>query len=229
MCDLATATFDKLEAPPLLLLLQSLGAAESLHAGEPTKVSHDQLAATNEESVAERIMKKFADGEIRMALRLLTTTDSVAALNQEVADIFKAKHSPTMQNEELPHPLDAGQHHLLVSGETVFDIIHDFPPGSAAGLDSVGHMHIRQLPAKNHRRIQAQAPWGSYQATQCRHFRQHQLVPLCHLEERRRCAPHRRRYNLPPPSLQASVQENGIGHVTTAALYSVRSGYKASM
>lgn len=134
--------------PHIIRILQYLapGAATS---PQTDGVTRGQLVVTIDEAIAKRVRQKCAGGDIRASLRLLSTFDSVAQPTQEVADCLKAKHLPAIQNEELRQQPDADPHLLQMSEKNILKAVHDFPPGSAIGLDDVRPMHFRQLLAQN--------------------------------------------------------------------------------
>ena len=79
----------------------------------------------------------------------MTTSDCVAAPSEEVTTALQAKHPPADQDEELPLPPDIDDTRLTVTEDDVLAAILAFPTGSAAGLDGVRPMHLRQLVSKN--------------------------------------------------------------------------------
>ena len=113
-----------------------------------TRNDSDAATVTNEEALSKRVQKKCADGDIRAALRLLTTSDSISLPTEEVIAALHAKHPPAAPDEVLPEPPDPDQHSLTVEEADVLAAIKATAPGSAAGLDGVRPMHLRHLVAK---------------------------------------------------------------------------------
>ena len=53
-------------------------------------------------TIAKRIIAKCSDGDIRAALRLLTTNDSVADKNEETIRALREKHPTSTNTGTLP-------------------------------------------------------------------------------------------------------------------------------
>lgn len=114
-----------------------------------TATRNNPGAATdaNVDTLSRRVQKKCADGDIRAALRLLTTSDSVITPCEEVVAALRAKHPPAAPDEDLPELRDLDQHRLSIVEADVMAAIKATAPGSAAGLDGLRPLHLRQLVA----------------------------------------------------------------------------------
>ncbi|MPC61313.1 hypothetical protein E2C01_055383 [Portunus trituberculatus] len=97
---------------------------------------------------SRRVQKKCADGDIRAALRLLTTSDTFISPSEQTADALHAKHPPAEADEEPPKIPDPDQHRLTITEFDVMAAIKSSAPGSAAGLDGLRPLHLLQLVAR---------------------------------------------------------------------------------
>ena len=98
------------------------------------------------DSIVRRIKGKCADGDIKAALRILTSTDEFVQPSTEVRDTLLRKHPPAPADENLPPAPDVSETPALtVSEDQVQSAIRTMPPGSAAGLDGMRPMHLKEL------------------------------------------------------------------------------------
>ena len=106
-------------------------------------VSH---GPSSDDALARRIKAKCADGDIRSALRLLTSNDSVAPPSEEVISVLRAKHPPPPADSSLdsfaPGQETVG---LVASEKDVHSAVFSMPPGSSSGLDGLRPAHLRDL------------------------------------------------------------------------------------
>ena len=155
--DLASAITDALEQRSPLAwwrllsftyssLLAKTADPPSSQSNEPRTTPGTALS-TSEDGLTRRVMKKCADGDIRAALRLLTTSDCIAPSSDEVIEALRAKHPPATPITNHPELPDPEQHRLTVEEDDVRAAIRATPPGSAAGLDGLRPLHLSQLVA----------------------------------------------------------------------------------
>ena len=98
------------------------------------------------DDVALRVRSKCADGDIKAALRALTSSDTFVGPSNEVVSTLRSKHPPIPPDESLPQPpQDTDTPPLQVSVRQVRMAIESMPPGSSAGLDGIRPIHLRQL------------------------------------------------------------------------------------
>ncbi|KAG0719460.1 hypothetical protein GWK47_007275 [Chionoecetes opilio] len=161
--------------------------------------------------------------DVRGALRLLTTPDTVAPPNAETVAELRTKHPPAPPGEDLAKlyidqptttPLD-------ITVEDVMAAIQSMPPGSSAGLDGIRPLHLASLPQK--KRGSRRAPThGLDRPVQSRHLgphprpRQKRILrrqPHSDPHETRRTEANRHRQFLPAPGQQTSSEahDNGAG------------------
>ena len=105
----------------------------------------------NADSLARLISSKCSDGDIRGALRLLTTPDTIAPPDAATIEELKGKHPQAPADEDLqPFLRDAAQANPLLFPEAeVLAAIQSMPRGSSAGLDGIRPLHLQQLTSKN--------------------------------------------------------------------------------
>ena len=108
------------------------------------------LQHAHNDVLASQVSSKCADGDIRGALRLLTTPDTFAQPDTETIEALKAKHPPAAADEDLqpflrdqnpPPPPEFSEAEVLAA-------IQSMPRGSAAGLDGIRPLHMQQLTTK---------------------------------------------------------------------------------
>ena len=105
-----------------------------------------QHQSTTGDALARRIHGKCADGDIRGALRILTSDDTVAELDADVIAALLEKHPAAPEDEQLPPPPSPSDPApLTVTPEEVEAAINTMPTGSSAGLDGIRPLHLRQL------------------------------------------------------------------------------------
>ena len=118
---------------------------------QQNKRTHD--ASTTEEGAAKdmarRVASKMADGDVRGALRIITSDDSFAHPTDEVIASIANKHPgpPSDIREPCPPATDAAA--LIATEGDVLRAIKSFPPSSSAGLDGIRPAHLRSLVARS--------------------------------------------------------------------------------
>ena len=98
--------------------------------------------------LGKRLRAKCADGDIRAALRLLTSEDTVAAQSEETIRALQAKHPPPPNDITLPEANQDIQP-LQVEPDDILAAVKAMPPGSGAGLDGVRPKHLQDMVAKD--------------------------------------------------------------------------------
>lgn len=106
-------------------------------------------AESTHDATARRVRGKCADGDIRAALRILTSDDTFAEPGEEVIAALRSKHPPAPDDENMPSPPSSGDPApLTVTAEQVEAAIVAMPTGSSGGLDGIRPIHLRQLVSR---------------------------------------------------------------------------------
>ena len=100
----------------------------------------------DEKSFVRRVQGKCADGDVKAALRIITSNEDFIQPSAEVRDALQQKHPPSPADEVLPPaPNNSDTPALEVTEVQVQSAIRTMPPGSAAGLDGMRPLHLKQL------------------------------------------------------------------------------------
>lgn len=111
-----------------------------------TKHRTEQPLSTTEGGIAHRIRGKCADGDVRAALRILTSNEDFARPSEEILSLLQQKHPPAPEDERIPSPpIVDDPDPISATEEQVLSAIKTMPPGSSAGLDGIRPLHLRQL------------------------------------------------------------------------------------
>lgn len=95
-------------------------------------------------SLSKRIEYKIADGDVKGAVKLLSSNDTLAPQNEATLASLQAKHPPATNNV-LPPPPDKNSEALVVTEQEVVVMIGNFPNGAAAGIDGLLPQHLKDL------------------------------------------------------------------------------------
>jgi hypothetical protein len=80
-------------------------------------------------SIYKTAENKISDGDIRGAIRLLSSSDVFAANNSDTFAHFEEKHPPPSRTLNLPDAPNENVDYLSVSEDKVFKAIMSFPNG----------------------------------------------------------------------------------------------------
>ena len=97
------------------------------------------------EAAAKRVSAKLEEGNIKGALQLLSSVDSVAPCTRVIYDSLKALH-PSSPPDCRPPPVPSGDPLRVMSSEVRY-AIRSFPNGSAGGPDGLRPQHLKDLLA----------------------------------------------------------------------------------
>ena len=101
------------------------------------------------DNLGRKISSKCADGDIKAALRLLTSEDIVIAPSEEVVQQLREKHSAAPQNEALPEHASVNPALApTVDSELAYSSLKSMSAGSSAGLDGIRPLHLQQLTSQ---------------------------------------------------------------------------------
>ena len=101
-----------------------------------------------DKAFARKTEAKLSDGDVRGAIRLTTSNDTIAPRTAETLLTLKSKHPPHPQPTNYP-TLDLIPLINEVTIEETRKAISSFPPGSAGGLDSLRPQILKDLISPN--------------------------------------------------------------------------------
>ena len=100
---------------------------------------------TKEEILKNRVDAKFAENDLRGAIRELSSDDTLAPDNTETLEKLKERHPTAPATISLPPAPDNDDVHIPVSSDSVKSAIFSFPAGSAGGPDGLKPGHLKHL------------------------------------------------------------------------------------
>ena len=89
----------------------------------------------------------MSDGDVRGAMKLLLSTDSLAIDDQKTYNLLKEKHPQPSRQLIFPNEPDETSITMTTTEKTVLKSICSFPNGSAAGIDGISPQHLKDLTA----------------------------------------------------------------------------------
>lgn len=99
----------------------------------------------SQQMISKKVEAKLSDGDIRGAIRLLCSDDTVAPYNQSTIDSLLDKHPPHPEPLNFPVMPDVDEHPAEATEEEILATISSFPPGSAGGLDGLRPQILKDL------------------------------------------------------------------------------------
>lgn len=100
---------------------------------------------TTEEILIERVEAKVADFDIRVAVRLLTSNDSLAISDNNTVQELKKKHPSPSRPLELPEEPDEKMEFYIANEQHVKKAINSFKHGSASGFDGLSPQFVKDI------------------------------------------------------------------------------------
>jgi hypothetical protein len=88
---------------------------------------------------------KVTDFDIRGAIKLLSSDDSLASFNEDVAEELTKKTSFTISRTFFPDPSKPGDISLIVNEQNVREDINSIPAGSSPGLDGMRPQYLKDV------------------------------------------------------------------------------------
>jgi Reverse transcriptase (RNA-dependent DNA polymerase) len=133
---------------------KALDMYTSAHQPNMTSLRHSDKKrsrrADAEANIAARVTEKLEDGDVRGAIRLASSDDTMAPHDQHTLGELRLKHPPrchTLDDNHLPRTQD--NHHscqpLVVQESDVIEAVKSFPAGSAGGVDGMRPQHLKDL------------------------------------------------------------------------------------
>lgn len=108
---------------------------------ENPKSTHKNTAI----SLSKKVEAKIADGDIRGAVKLLSSVETLAKQDICTLEALKAKHPPPVNASFVPEPPDTNISPLQVTEREVYFSITRFPNGSSSGIDGILPEHLKEL------------------------------------------------------------------------------------
>lgn len=99
----------------------------------------------NTSSLYTRIEAKVSDGDLRGAVQLLMSTDSLAPEDEHTFGSLKAKHPSPSKLLNLPEEPDESSIPMVTCENIVLENFFSFPNGSAGGMDGIRPQHLKDL------------------------------------------------------------------------------------
>ena len=113
-------------------------------AGEVAQDKSDPLS-----KLSIRVQSKCADGDMKAALRLLTSDDSLLSPTQDIIGELRAKHPPAPIDQAIPSSLpNESTNPLSVDRDQVYKAVTSMASGSAGGIDGIRPLFLKQLLAQ---------------------------------------------------------------------------------
>uniref|UniRef100_A0A8D8WSG0 Reverse transcriptase domain-containing protein n=1 Tax=Cacopsylla melanoneura TaxID=428564 RepID=A0A8D8WSG0_9HEMI len=98
-----------------------------------------------EKTLVERVEGKMIDLDIRGAVKLISSTDSVARVDEQIFSDLKTKHPVPSRPLDFPDAPDDSIRPLVVNSSSVLKSIDSFPTGSSGGIDGLSPQHLKDL------------------------------------------------------------------------------------
>ena len=109
-----------------------------------SKSSRTRKVVDDEEAVAKRASMKLEDGDVKGAVRLLTSKDTLAPVNKVTLASLQALH-PNAPPDRHTAPSTEAVSPLQATPKEVRAAIMSFPNGSAGGPDGLRPQHLKDL------------------------------------------------------------------------------------
>ena len=100
---------------------------------------------SSDELLAKRVDARFAEMDIRGAIRELSSDEKIADDTLDTLTQLKSKHPEAPIGTSLPPAPENADSHTPISSEAVRKAIISFPAGSAGGPDGLKPVHLKNL------------------------------------------------------------------------------------
>ena len=123
----------------------ALGAETNLSRGGPRERLKTGKRCSDDEVSARRASAKLEEGDVRGAIRLLSSQDALAPATQATLSRLLTMHPPSPADRRVAPTTSSVA--LQATPHTVLEAITSFPNGSAAGPDGLRPQHLKDLLA----------------------------------------------------------------------------------
>jgi hypothetical protein len=113
----------------------------------PKSKNAAKLVQSNDARLARQVEGKMAEGDIRGAVRILSSSEGLAPFTQETFTALKTKHPPATTT--MPPPSAPDIPYLQVDEKEVARTVAHFPAGSSGGPDGLRPQHLKDLLSQN--------------------------------------------------------------------------------
>ena len=137
LANLSLRDAEQTTSPSPMQVAESVPVDAGGHGGDPT----------TPEQLRRRVGSKLADGDVRGALRILTTDDSISPNSAETFEALQRKHPPAPHGDAIQSRATE-QPALQTDAQTVLAAINSMPSGSSGGLDGLRPRIVQQLVSK---------------------------------------------------------------------------------
>lgn len=121
----------------------------------PSPPTHSQSSNDEPRKLRQRVNNKFMEGDVRAAVRLVASDDSIVEPNEEVLSVLRLKHPPAPTDIRSLNPSSFNNPDCLCHSQfadfseaDVLAAIRSFPASSSGGVDGLRPGHLRDLVAK---------------------------------------------------------------------------------
>ena len=101
-------------------------------------------SGSSSDNLAKRVASKLADGDVRGAIRLAASDDTMAPFDDVTAEALRTKH-PSRAASDVPPPTPSTDNCLSLQESDILAAIKSFMPGSAGGCDGLRPQHLKDL------------------------------------------------------------------------------------
>ena len=112
---------------------------------QPVHQSNTRRASTTD-NIAARISEKLDDGDVRGAIRLAASDDTMAPHDEHILAALRLKlRIVSSERPVLPAIRDDSNAPLTVKERDIAEAIKSFPAGSAGGIDGLRPQHLKDM------------------------------------------------------------------------------------
>ncbi|KAG7301774.1 hypothetical protein JYU34_014797 [Plutella xylostella] len=143
--DLLTFPYSALRVPSSVDQRSLTAKVKDNVNGSAEPIVDDSFLTHRQGSIYRAIEAKVYDGDLRGAVRLLTSDSSLAPRTPETITALKEKHPTPSRPLSFPPEPNISSPFLSVTVSDVADAVDSFYSGSAAGLDGLRPQHLKEL------------------------------------------------------------------------------------
>ena len=119
---------------------------------EPSQHSAPRKSSGSVNEIRNKLVRKKVDnGDIKGAIRIISSDDVLSVHSESVVESLRSKHPPAHEESNIsssPSPADLSKA-LKVGDHQVLKAIHSFPSGSGGGPDLLKPQHLKDLMLKS--------------------------------------------------------------------------------